>query len=273
MVAQQAQESKAGVKHADPVDLQEVRTNYGYETLRILPGNIRYANLTNFIWEGKTPQAVTDAARFLGGGDAVIIDLRQNGGGSPDAVRAMISYFMPADHRLLMSYHDGVTGKTDTSHVTDKLDAPRMVGKPLYVLISGNTGSAAEEFAYHIKNFKLGTLGGRNHGGRCEQRHDLSRRAGLSGEHLHRPRYSSGHRHELGRRRRAAGCCGAAGHGRSIRRNCLRCRSSRQRPEPNAQRLRVGARGREREAVAAPRNSMPRRWRNMREPMATNRAH
>jgi hypothetical protein len=33
-----------------------------------------------------------------------------------------------------------------------------MVGKPLYVLTSGGTGSAAEEFAYHIKNFKLGTL-------------------------------------------------------------------------------------------------------------------
>jgi C-terminal processing protease CtpA/Prc len=133
--------------------------------MRILPGNIRYTDLTNFGWEGKTPQAVTDAARFLGGGDAVIIDLRHNGGGSPDAVRAMISYFMPADHRLLMSYHDGVTGKTNTSHVTDKLDAPRMVGKPLYVLISGNTGSAAEEFAYHIKNFKLGTLVGETTGG------------------------------------------------------------------------------------------------------------
>ena len=136
------------------------RSNDGYENLRILPGNIRYTNLTNFLWEGKTPQAVTDAARFLSGGDAIIIDLRDNGGGSPDAVRAMISYFMPPDHRLLMSYHDGITGKTHTSHVTDKLNAPRMVGKPLYVLISGNTGSAAEEFAYHIKNFKLGTLVG-----------------------------------------------------------------------------------------------------------------
>jgi Peptidase family S41/N-terminal domain of Peptidase_S41 in eukaryotic IRBP len=136
------------------------RSNQGYAELRVLPGNIRYANLVNFIWEGKTPQAVTDAARFLGGGDAVIIDLRQNGGGTPDAVRAMISYFMPPDHRLLMTFHDGVTGKTDMSKVTDKLDAPRMVGKPLYVLISGNTGSAAEEFAYHIKEFKLGTLVG-----------------------------------------------------------------------------------------------------------------
>jgi hypothetical protein len=35
-----------------------------------------------------------------------------------------------------------------------------MVGKPLYVLISNATGSAAEEFAYHVAMFKLGTLVG-----------------------------------------------------------------------------------------------------------------
>lgn len=159
-VAQQAQGNKPDPKQDAFFDMQEARSNQGYETLRVLPGNIRYADLVDFGWGGKTPQAVTDAARFLGGGDAVIIDLRHNGGGTPDAVRAMISYFMPPDHRLLMTFHDGVTGKSNTSRVTDKLDAPRMVGKPLYVLISGRTGSAAEEFAYHIKNFKLGTLVG-----------------------------------------------------------------------------------------------------------------
>jgi hypothetical protein len=57
-----------------------------------------------------------------------------------------------------MTYHDSVSGESDTSRVTGKLAAPRMVGKPLYVLTGGSTGSAAEEFAYHIKNFKLGTL-------------------------------------------------------------------------------------------------------------------
>jgi hypothetical protein len=137
---------------------QETRTNQGYEELKVLPGNIRYVNLVNFLWMGDTPQAVTDAARFMGDGDAVIIDLRENHGGTPDAVRAIVSYFLPPDHRLLMSYHDSVTGESETSRVTDKLAAPRMVGKPLYVLTSGSTGSAAEEFAYHIKNFKLGTL-------------------------------------------------------------------------------------------------------------------
>jgi hypothetical protein len=155
------EQDKQGAPSAKQIEFfmaQERRTNQGYEELKVLPGNIRYVNLVNFFWMGDTPQAVTDAARFMGDGDAVIIDLRENHGGTPDAVRAIVSYFLPPDHRLLMSYHDSVTGESETSRVTDKLAAPRMVGKPLYVLTSGSTGSAAEEFAYHIKKFKLGTL-------------------------------------------------------------------------------------------------------------------
>lgn len=137
------------------------RANYGYREMKVLAGNVRYVNLTTFNWASKSsPPAVADAARFLGGGDAAIIDLRENGGGSGDAVRAMISYFMPAKKQVLMAYHDGISGKTDYSMVALKLAAPRMVGKPLYVLTSGGTGSAAEEFAYHVKLFKLGTLVG-----------------------------------------------------------------------------------------------------------------
>lgn len=135
------------------------QANYGYREMKVLPGNIRYVNLTTFNWASKSsPPAVTEAARFLNGGDAAIIDLRENGGGAGEAVRAMISYFMPAKKQVLMGYHDGISGKTGYSMVALKLAAPRMVGKPLYVLTSGGTGSAAEEFAYHVKMFKLGTL-------------------------------------------------------------------------------------------------------------------
>jgi hypothetical protein len=135
--------------------------NYGYREMKVLSGNIRYVNLTTFNWAAKSsPPAVGNAARFLNGGDAAIIDLRENGGGSGEAVRAMISYFMPAKKQLLMSYLDTTSGTTGTSYVGLKLAAPRMVGKPLYVLTSPGTGSAAEEFSYHIKMFKLGTLVG-----------------------------------------------------------------------------------------------------------------
>lgn len=135
--------------------------NEGYEELRILPGNVRYLNLTAFIWNGAaTTRTIADAMRFVGGGDAVVIDVRDNGGGSAEAVQALVSYFMPPDHRLLMTFHEGANGKGHVTRVLDTLPAPRLVGKPLYVLTSGNTGSAAEEFAYHVHLFKLGTLVG-----------------------------------------------------------------------------------------------------------------
>jgi hypothetical protein len=41
-----------------------------------------------------------------------------------------------------------------------ELRAPRMVGKPLYVLTSNGTGSAAEEFAGHGGGYRLGELVG-----------------------------------------------------------------------------------------------------------------
>jgi len=143
-----------------------LRLNQGYTELKILDGNVRYVKLDGFIWKkGVTPQVVADVARFLGGGDAAIIDLRQNGGGSGEAVQALVSYFLPPDGQLLMTFHDGMTGKTQRNHVLSKLGAPRLVGKPLWVLISPMTASAAEEFSDHVKEFKLGTLVGRTTAG------------------------------------------------------------------------------------------------------------
>ena len=134
--------------------------NQGYEALRILPGNVRYVNLTGFIWGKNTARTVADVARFLGDGDAVIIDLRENGGGSAEAVQALISYFLPPDNRVLMQFHQGANGAGKPTRVLAHLGAPRLVGKPLYVLTSGSTGSAAEEFCYHVQQFHLGTLVG-----------------------------------------------------------------------------------------------------------------
>lgn len=135
--------------------------NEGYESQRILAGNVRYIDLTGFRWNGAvTARTVADAMRFAYDGDAVILDLRGNGGGSAQAVQALVSYFLPPDHRLLMTFHEGANGKGNATRVLDTLPAPRLVGKPLYVLTSGDTGSAAEEFAYHVQQFKLGTLVG-----------------------------------------------------------------------------------------------------------------
>jgi hypothetical protein len=110
-----------------------------------------------------TERAYDDAMRFLSGGDAVIIDLRKNGGGDPYAVRYLVSHFL-APNTPLMTFHMGAT-RVDTTAALPKTIAPRMIGKPLYVLTSGGTASAAEEFTGHVAGYKLGELIGENTAG------------------------------------------------------------------------------------------------------------
>jgi rhodanese-related sulfurtransferase len=143
---------------------QATQFNHGIVELKVLPGNIRYMNTRGFFWGGKkTAEAYDNAVRFLRDGDAVIIDMRRNGGGSPEAVQYLVSHFIEANRPLVTFYMRGEAGETLKSLAS--LPAGRMVGKPLYVLTSGNSASAAEEFIGHIGGYKLGELIGETSAG------------------------------------------------------------------------------------------------------------
>ena len=143
---------------------QATRLNHGITEMKVLPGNIRYMDLIGFFWGGKpTEEAYDNAMRFLRDGDAAIIDLRRNGGGSPDAVRYLISHFLEPNRPIVTFYMRGKQGDTLKTLVT--LPAGRMIGKPLYVLTSGGSASAAEEFIGHVAGFKVGELIGETSAG------------------------------------------------------------------------------------------------------------
>ena len=133
------------------------RENHGLRELRVLPGNVRYLDLNGFEWIGEESEAVINSAMaFLKGGDAVIIDLRRNGGGAGRAVHQFISYFVKPDTPLITFYKGGAASPTMRSLP----GLSSMVGKPLYVLTSGGSGSAAEEFVGHVAGYKLGEVVG-----------------------------------------------------------------------------------------------------------------
>lgn len=133
------------------------RLNHGVRELRLLPGNIRYMAYDGFGYTGAdTDAAIEGAMRFLAGGDAVVIDLRRNGGGDPRAVALLASYFMDAG-RSLASFE--MRGRPSPPNSTRAV-APSLKGKPLYVLTSPRSASAAEEFATHVSAFGFGTLVG-----------------------------------------------------------------------------------------------------------------
>jgi hypothetical protein len=138
------------------------RDNHGVRQLRVLPGNVRYLDLAAFEWIGEESAATLGSAMaFLKGGDAVIIDLRGNGGGNSGAVHHIISHFLEAGKPLVTFYRGGKASPLQTS----RPGLSTMVGKPLYVLTSGGSASAAEEFVGHVVGYKIGeTVGGKTAG-------------------------------------------------------------------------------------------------------------
>jgi hypothetical protein len=134
--------------------------NHGFREMRVLEGNVRYANLEGFVWTGeKSAEAFDTTMRFLKEGDAAIIDLRYNGGGSPKAITYLLSHFVAPGTPLMTFYMGG--GKTPEHEVAlAALPAGRMTGKPLYVLTSRMSISAAEAFAAIVRSEKLGEVVG-----------------------------------------------------------------------------------------------------------------
>jgi hypothetical protein len=136
--------------------------NAGVAKLEVLPGNIRYMDYRGFMWGTPAAKdALATAAQFLRGGDAVIIDLRRNGGGSGEAVAALASYFLPPETKLMRFE---ARGHPDNVSQTSAVPFT-LADRPVYVLTSKGTFSAAEEFSDHVSAFKFGTLVGENTGG------------------------------------------------------------------------------------------------------------
>jgi len=126
--------------------------NYGFKELRILDGGIGYLDLRLFFATYYAGEVAVAAMNFFSNCNAVIIDLRYNGGGWDDMVNFLLSYFTEsrdeivfsvAQYTIDSSYYAGKT----ISYVPGK----RLTGVPVYVLISRSTASAAEAFASKIK--------------------------------------------------------------------------------------------------------------------------
>lgn len=138
--------------------------NHGIFELKILPGNVRYMEIRGFSWVGPTSaRAYDEAMRFLSEGDAVIIDVRRNGGGDPEAVRYLISHFLEPNRPIMNFYLR--TAAAQEWRTLETLPAGRLIGKPLYVLSSGLSASAAEEFLGHVSGFGIGEVIGENSAG------------------------------------------------------------------------------------------------------------
>lgn len=141
----------------------ERRANYGFRRVEILSGNIGYIDLRQFA--DFDPEAADAPARdkadqalaMIGGTDAVIIDLRDNGGGSPAMVGYLASAFTPAGADIYNTFH---SREGTASEAPVKPYARPRLDVPVYILTSARTGSAAEALAYTLQQAGRATVVG-----------------------------------------------------------------------------------------------------------------
>ncbi|HEU0369807.1 MAG TPA: S41 family peptidase, partial [Candidatus Acidoferrum sp.] len=134
------------------------KTNCMFEKAEVLPGHIGYVKFNEFPDPPTCHARMEAAMHSLQYADAIIFDVRENHGGSPEMVALIASYLFDRPTHLNDIYNRG-SNSTQESW-TRPVKGNKLADKPAYVLTSALTFSAAEEFSYDLKMLKRATLVG-----------------------------------------------------------------------------------------------------------------
>jgi hypothetical protein len=157
--------SSADEDHHGP-SIDEMRAeNYAFRKVEILPGNIGYLKFDLFVDTEEAKATGAAAMAFLLHCDALIVDLRTNGGGSPEMIQFLTSYLF--DEKVHLNDMVDRDGKIVEEYWTlEDVPGERLrKDVPVLVLTSSRTFSGAEEFSYNLQNLKRATLVGETTGG------------------------------------------------------------------------------------------------------------
>jgi hypothetical protein len=155
---------------------QRERLNFGFGKLERLRGNIGYLELVNFS-DLRQQSAETASALLstLANFDAIVIDLRRNGGGHDPMMAFIASYFFDPTPVHLNDIYWRDTNETSQFWTQAFVPGRRSARQPLYILTSASTFSSAEDFCYSLQNLKRAlvvgeTTSGGAHSSRGPQR-------------------------------------------------------------------------------------------------------
>ena len=143
----------SAIENRDPNGGRMPLANFGFEKVDILEGNIGYLDLRGFIDIRFAEKVAKQSMEKLIDADAIIFDLRKNGGGSPSMIRFISSFlFSQATHLNTFYWRP-------TDNYTETWTSPALASRtrediPVYVLTSHYTFSAAEEFTYNLKHLR-----------------------------------------------------------------------------------------------------------------------
>lgn len=126
------------------------RTNFGVQRVEVLAGNVGYLNLTWFYRLEEAREVISSAMQLLESADALILDMRENSGGSPETVALLASYLFDAPGLPLFEIVPR-SGSGDQYNTLEPGVPERNGTRPVYVLTSRRTFSAGEGFAFILQ--------------------------------------------------------------------------------------------------------------------------
>lgn len=143
---------------------QLFQSNCAFDKVEMLPNRIGYVKFDAFQSPAVCGPTVVAAMDFIAHSKAVIVDLRENGGGDPEMITFIASYFFDQPTHLndLYNRHENSTQQFWTLPYSEGANFGKV---PVFVLTSSYTFSGAEEFSYDLASQKRATIVGETTGG------------------------------------------------------------------------------------------------------------
>jgi retinol-binding protein 3 len=155
---------------------QRERFNYGFGKLERLRGNIGLLEISSF--PDLTQQSAETASTvlsLLANFDAIIVDVRRNGGGNDPMMVFVASFFFEPTPVHLNDIYWRDTDQTSQFWTEVFVPGKRSSRQPVFILTSAQTFSSAEDFCYSLQNVKRATVVGETTSGGAHSSRGLQR--------------------------------------------------------------------------------------------------
>jgi len=139
--------------------------NFGIRRVERLDGNVGYLDVRRVPVPANAGPAIAAAMELVAGTYALIIDLRHNGGGSPEGVVFWCSYLFEEQPTHLNDIFHADTGETRQFWALPYVPGTRYTDRPVYVLTSSRTFSGGEDFGYTLQALGRAEVIGERTGG------------------------------------------------------------------------------------------------------------
>ncbi|MGB4850624.1 MAG: S41 family peptidase [Saprospiraceae bacterium] len=138
-------------------DKKEKKEHYGFEQADVIGNNIGYVKLNYFADATHAQKAVLNYTSRLKNTSDIILDLRENFGGSGTMIQLLTGIFLPADQEEILKID--YKAREDVTLRSTQIDpSKKITQQPIYILICNQTFSAGEAFTLIMKNRGRATI-------------------------------------------------------------------------------------------------------------------